>query len=87
MSTSTSRTLVETRGFASLAVVPSFWFWQIRRQQQLHFLGLENRNPGAHAQCIGHHHYDRSLPYRRVKWNPLEHRLFSETSVFTKSLP
>jgi len=75
------RHLVETRGFASLGPCSqASGFGRFRRQQQLHLLGLENRNPGAHVQCIRHHHYDRSLPYRRVQMESIEHRLFSEIS-------
>src|SRR2546427_7783818 len=50
------------------AVFPSFWFWRTQAAATvLHFLGLENRDPGSVVQCIRHHCYDRSLPYRRLQ--------------------
>src|ERR1017187_3302799 len=43
---------------------PNCWFWRLRRQQQLHFLGLEDRNSGAGLQCLRLHRYHRSLSHR-----------------------
>jgi len=62
------RHLVETRGIASLGPCSEApGFGGLRRQQQLHFLGLEDRNPGSVVQCIRHHRYDRSLSHRGLQ--------------------
>src|ERR1039458_496675 len=59
------RHLVETRRGASLGPgSPIAGFGGLRRQQQLHFLGLEDRNSGAGVQCLRLHRYHRSLSHR-----------------------
>ena len=54
--------------------IPSLWphtqasgSGRFGRQQQLHFLGLEDGNPGTLMQCVRHRRHCRSLPYRRLQ--------------------
>ena len=65
-----------------MAALPSFWFWRILVVvTACSFLGLENRNPSfSCATRFGITATIAHYPTGASKWNPIEHRLFSEIS-------
>jgi hypothetical protein len=50
-------------------------------------MGLENRNPSSVVQPLWHHRTIAHYPTGASKWNPIEHRLFSEISKHWAAQP